>query len=183
MKKLFYLCILFAIVVCYTACGNKNKSESNEEMSVVDQIVENDSRYDKFMLRSKDDSTKIVELATQYLNLLKENKIDEAISMLHEIDDSANVKPLSDSFMSTLKKQLNRFPVLSYTIDDFQIFSAQHTDLHYTYEFMHKPEGSDIPNTLKGVLSPCRVNGEWYLTISPDLVDTKMNDIENSKYN
>lgn len=182
MRRLLYLFVLSALTFSFIACGNKDKSNENEN-TLTDQILDSDSRYDKLMLRTKEDSTKIIELATQYLDLLQQNRIDEALSMLYEVDDSAKVTPLSDSFKTNLKKQLKSFPVLSYQIDYFKIFEALNTELRYTYEFVDKPEGSPLPNTMKGVLSPCRIDGKWYLTISPDLVDTERNNIENSKYN
>ena len=138
MRRLLYLFVLSALTFSFIACGNKDKSNENEN-TLTDQILDSDSRYDKLMLRTKEDSTKIIELATQYLDLLQQNRIDEALSMLYEVDDSAKVSPLSDSFKTNLKKQLKSFPVLSYQIDYFKIFEALNTELRYTMSLSINP--------------------------------------------
>ena len=183
MKKIIYLCVLSILTIPFTACSNKNSSENNEEKTLDQKIIENDSRYDASMQRTQDDSIKIIQLANQYLSLLQQNKVDEALSMLQEIDDSANIKPISDSYKSTLKKQLLIYPVLSYQIVDLKIYGARHTDLHYSYEFMQKLANGNLPNTMKGILNPCRIDGNWYLTVNPYSEETQMNTIDNSKYN
>ena len=83
-----------------------------------------------------------------------------------------------------MKNNLKKFPVLSYSIDDYHLYSDNDVDVRYTYEFMTKPEGApeNLPTTMKGVLNPVRINGQWYLTISEFLKDPERDNIENSKY-
>ena len=181
MRKILYLCILSGFVLVFSSCGSKDKEK---DKSVIDEVIQTNSRYDTKMVRTADDSTTIVKLAVQYLDLLKQNKIDKALDMLYELNESSEMEHLSDSYKTILKNNLKKFPVLSYSLDDYHIYSDTDTDIRYTYEFMTKPEGApeNLPTTMKGVLSPVRINGNWYLTVSEFLTDPEMNNMENMKY-
>jgi hypothetical protein len=181
MRKFLYLCILSGLILSLSSCKDK---KTEKETSVMEEIIKSNSRYDVKMTRTADDSTTIVKMATQYLDLLQQNKIDEALDMLYEINESSEMQSLSDTFRAVLKNNLKKFPVLSYSIDDFHLYTDNDVDVRYTYEFMTKPEGSpeNLPTTMRGVLSPVRINGNWYLTVSEFLKDPEMNNMENSKY-
>lgn len=174
MKKLFYLCLVFALGFFSWSCNNK-KSQTEEP-------VEQDPYYSSSMNRTAADTAAIVELTTQYLDLLKENKIDEALNMLHEVD-SVGLEPLSTERKDMLARNLKRFPVLSYTIEEYRLYTDDNTEVRYVYEFMPKPEGADnMPNTMKGLIGLLRVDGTWYLTVPEDKVDPEINDMKNAKY-
>lgn len=181
MRKFLYLCILSGLILSLSSCKDK---KTEKETSVMEEIIKRNSRYDVKMTRTADDSTTIVKMATQYLDLLQQNKIDEALDMLYEINESSEMQSLSDTFRAVLKNNLKKFPVLSYSIDDFHLYTDNDVDVRYTYEFMTKPEGApeNLPTTMRGVLSPVRINGNWYLTVSEFLKDPEMNNMENSKY-
>ena len=181
MRKFLYLCILSGLILSLSSCKDK---KTEKETSVMEEIIKSNSRYDVKMTRTADDSTTIVKMATQYLDLLQQNKIDEALDMLYEINESSEMQSLSDTFRAVLKNNLKKFPVLSYSIDDFHLYTDNDVDVRYTYEFMTKPEGApeNLPTTMRGVLSPVRINGNWYLTVSEFLKDPEMNNMENSKY-
>ena len=180
MRKIFYLCILSGLVWVIASCGN-NKAQS--ETNTIEDIIKDNHRYDTTMVRTPDDSTAILKMATEYLELLKQNKIDEALDLLYEVDGDI-AKPLSASRKNVLRNNLKKYPVLSYTIDEFRLYSDMDTDVRFTYDFMVKPEGApeNLPTTMKGALNPFRVNGNWYLSISELMNDTEMNDMENENY-
>ncbi|MBO6034016.1 MAG: hypothetical protein J6T44_03415 [Prevotella sp.] len=174
MKKFFYLCIIVAVGFSLVSCGNKNPK--NEE------AVEQDPYYSSSMERSAADTAAIVQLATQYLDLLKENKITEAVDMLHEVD-SVELKPLSNERKNTVINGLKKYPVLSYTIEEIKMFTDDNTELRYVYEFMPKPEGADnLPNTMKGLIGFFRLGETWYMTVPEDKVDPTINDMKNAEY-
>lgn len=174
MKKLFYLCIIVAVGFSFVSC--MNKSPKNEEAE------EQDPYYSSSMNRSAADTAAIMQLATQYLDLLKENKIDEAVNMLYEVD-SVELKPLSDAYKNNVINRLKQYPVLSYTIEELRLYTDDDTELRYVYEFMPKPEGADnLPNTMKGLIGFFRLGETWYMTIPEDKVDPTINDMKNAKY-
>ena len=178
MKRFFYLCPILALVFFMMACSDNKKTET----SGIDDMIEENPYYSSSMSRTAEDTTAIIQLATQYLNLVKENKLDEAVNMLYEVD-SINVQPIDADRKDLVLKNLKRFPVLSYEIVDFRLYSDLNSELRYVYEFMPKPEGADIPNTMKGLIGFFRVDNKWYLTIPQEVVDPVINDRENAKYN
>jgi len=179
MNKSIFLCIIAASGLFLSSCGGKK--QEGEKKDATEQMILDNPYYDSSMNRSAQDTASVIQLATQYLTFVKEKKFDEAIAMLHE-KDSTNLKPLSDNRKKEILGNLNKFPVLSFTIEDFHLFSDQKSELHYVYEFMQKPEGSEsFPNTMKGALGFIRVGSTWYLTIPENLVDPEINDMQNSK--
>lgn len=173
MKKIIYLCLTVALGFSFSSCGNKQKQE---------ETLQQDPYYSSSMSRTAADTAAIVQLATQYLDLLKEGKIDSAVNMLHEVD-SVELKSLSDERKNALKDNLKRFPVLNYTIEEYRLYSDEDTELRYVYEFMQKPEGAEnLPNTMKGLIGFFRLGETWYMTIPEDKVDPTINDMQNAKY-
>lgn len=147
-----------------SACQNK---EQKKQKSAVEELIESDYRYSSDMSRSAEDSTAVVQLATQYLDLLAKNDVESALGMLYELEgDSLTV--LSDKRRTELINMYKSFPVLKYKIDDYSLFAETNTEVRFTYEFMEKQEGSNVPNTMKGSLCPIRHGNHWYLTV-PDL--------------
>ena len=174
MKKLFYLCLIVTFGFAISSCSNK--APKNEETQ------EQDPYYSSEMSRTAADTAAIEQLATQYLDFLKENKIDSAVNMLHEVD-SVELLPLSDERKNTLISNLKKYPVLSYTIEELRLFTDDNSELRYEYEFMPKPEGAEnLPNTMKGLIGFFRLDGTWYMTIPEDKVDPTINDMQNAKY-
>ena len=143
--------------------------------------MEMDPAYDPEMIRESGDTTAILKLAKQFLDMVKQNQIDEALNLLQEVD-STGVKLMTAERRAKVKSNYQRFPVLSYDINEFKLFSEQNTDVRFTYEFMPKPEGKNMPNTMKGILTFRRYDGKWYMTISPDVVYTRINNTVNNSY-
>jgi hypothetical protein len=181
MRKVFYLCALSGLILTLASCGNKKTEE--KEKSVLEKIIEENPRYDVDMIRTKTDSTAMVQMATQFLDLLVQQKEAEALELLYEKTESNEVQPLSAARKAALLKTLKAFPVLSFKIDEFRLYSDFDNEVRYTYEFMQKPEGSNVPNTMKGALVPVRLNGTWYLTIPDTVIETEKNMMDNMKYN
>lgn len=146
-----------------SACQNKDQKK---QKSAIEELIESDSRYSSEMTRSTEDSTAVVQLATQYLDLLTKGDVESALGMVYELDGD-NLTVLSDKRRSDLINMYRSFPVLKYKINDYSLFSETNTEVRFTYEFMDKQEGSNVPNTMKGSLCPIRHGNHWYLTV-PD---------------
>ena len=180
MRKVFYLCVLSGLLLSLASCKDK---KAGQDKSVTEKIIEGNTRYDAGMIRTQADSTAMIQMATQYLDLLVQKKEAEAMELLYEKTDSAHVQPLSAERKAVLLNNLKKFPVLSFKIDEYRLYSETDNEVRYTYEFMQKPEGTNIPNTMKGALSPIRIDGHWYLTIPATVIETEKNNEENAKYN
>lgn len=159
MKKLIKYALMLFLALSVFSCGeNKKKSSYHWE--------KRNPRIDYNMQLSKADTTHVLEIAKEYLDLLKENRIEEAFSKLYEIDEKNSIKPLSAERRRQLEQTLTAFPVLSYKITEVLFFSETDTEVRYTSTFFEKSEDDGRPNTIQCVLNPKRISNTWYLTLS-----------------
>ena len=155
IKSAKYVVMALALLVV-ASCSDKKKPEAKLPV---------DPRMDQQMLRTSKDTTMLLDMTKKFLETLKKNDIDGAISQLYEVKDN-KVMPLSAEREKELRKNFANFPVLSYQIDELLLYSDSDTEVRYTIEFFEKPKGDKRPNTIKCSVNPTRVGGNWYLTIA-----------------
>jgi hypothetical protein len=153
MKNLFKFFVL-SLVVSLVSCHSSKKTEEQPEED-VNAFVEG---------LTAEDTIQVIKLTTDYLDLLKNNQVDEALDMLCELKNDT-IYPLSDETREQLRSTINMFPVLSYNIDVLFLRNELDNEIRFTTEFFEKPEGDNRPNTTKGVLYPCKVDGRWILSM------------------
>lgn len=156
-QKIKFALLLMLVCTCF-AC-----KEKAPKVKVEDTIV--DPRMDWNMTRSKQDTTTVIEMAKDYLDLLKKQEYESAMHKLSEMVDSVP-EPLTDKRRAELLKVVKSFPVYSYKIKEVLFYSENDTEVRYEIELFEKEEGNEMPNTISGVLNPKRYNGKWYLTVS-----------------
>lgn len=161
MKKIVYLFACLVVVMSLASCGKK---QQKPEKSIIDEIVESDPRYSSSMVRTADDTTAVMQLATQYLDLLSRNEINSAIDLLYELN-SDSLSVLSDKRREELINFYSTFPVIRYNIESYAIFTETNTEVRFTYNFLENKDDDKIPNVMRGCLCPVRFNGNWYLTV------------------
>lgn len=153
MKKTSYYLIPLLALIVFAGCLRKSEPEKK-------------TRYSEKMARTSEDSTAILNLTTQYLDLLKGEQFDEALQMLYNYnEEDGTVQPIDEERRSSLRNSYANFPVLNYEIDTVLLYSEIDTEVRFKYEFFEKPEGSPIPNIVRGNVCPHRIEGKWYLTV------------------
>lgn len=155
IKSVKYVVIALILFVV-ASCGDKKKPEVKLPV---------DPRMDQQMARTSKDTMMLLDMTKKFLETLKNNDIDGAMSQLYEVKDN-KVMPLSEERSKEIRKSLASFPVLSYKIDELLLYSDSDTEVRYTIEFFEKPKGDKRPNTIKCSVNPTRVGGNWYLTIA-----------------
>lgn len=164
MKKIVFLSFSLLALVCFFMSGCKGKGDASAESGYVDP------RSDETMERTEADTATILNMCTEYLNLLKEDKVEAALDLLYAYDDSAKtVAPIGNELREKFRNNLQMFPVLDYKLESMKLYGEDDTEFTFMVEFFKKPEGDPRPNTIREVLSPVRVNGQWYLTVSEDI--------------
>lgn len=109
------------------------------------------------------DSLAVIKKGDECMNLLREGKIDEALSMINVLAEDA-VYPMPESYAEQLRSRFTMMPVCDYVLD-YMAFSTQgNNDLCYRYEFAPKNEQGVAP-TMKFTFNPVKVGGKWYLTL------------------
>jgi hypothetical protein len=164
MKKFYYLSFALLAIVCFSMSGCLNKSK---DVDVLPDSLNIDPRMDRNMERSAADTAAIMKICTDYLDLLKEGKIEDAVNTLYSYNDSANiVEQLTTEERSKVITMHKMFPVINYSLESVNLYSDDDTEFVFMVEFFEKPEDDPRPNTIREALSPVRVDGHWYLTIA-----------------
>lgn len=162
MTRKVFLIVSLCVVAFLTSCKQGNKVEEKEKSS-LEQYMEDNCRFDTSMQRTSEDSTAVIALATEFLNLLSKNDAASALDMLYDRDDEELI-PLSAERRQQLQQVFRAFPVLSYKIDGFDFFSDDDSQVKYSYHFMESTD-ENLPTSTTGVLNLYRREGKWYLSI------------------
>lgn len=154
MKRIGYLFFAIAAVLVVSSCSNK-KTQTREE-----QIEEF-----RGMLTASD-TTQMLQLCDNAMELLKGKKIDEVIASLYEYNDSTNeLTPLSGDMKNRLQRQFNQFPVLNYERKYYSFMLEGCNDVKYEITFATAEQTGGAPATTMFMFNPVKVDNEWKLCI------------------
>ena len=85
IKSAKYVVMALALIIV-ASCGDKKKKET---------ILPADPRMDQQMVRTSKDTMMLLDMTKKFLETLKNNDIDGAMSQLYEVKDN-KVMPLSE---------------------------------------------------------------------------------------
>ena len=146
MKKVL-LPIMAVAMVLFVACKGEHKSAS--------QIFQEGL--------TAQDSTTMLQKCDSCMQFLSEGRIDDALSMLVEYDDSLQqVSPLSDETRASYKRKFTLFPVLKYDLQYISFNTEGLNDAKYEVQF--GPDEAGAPKTAY-MFNPVKVDGQWYLCV------------------
>ena len=153
MKKTLFLSLVAFLFVA-TSCTNRQKTRE-------EQVEEFRSSL------TTEDSTTVVRLCDDAMELLKAKKIDEVIAGLYEYDDSLKeVKPLSEQMARRLIRKFKMFPVLDYERQYFSFMLEGCNDVKYDVTFATAEQaGTEKPATTAYMFNPVKIGGEWKLCV------------------
>lgn len=152
-KRIIVFSSILLLTMSFSSC---KKDKNKEDMEYTLQPK---------MYLQKHDTTEVMNLTTHFLDKLKNNKIDEAVSMLYYLDKKHRVIKLPDTLALRQKQVFKMFPVLSYKITGITFDKETDSQVKYTIEFFKKQHGDNRPNTISFFIKPMRVNNVWYLTM------------------
>ena len=159
MRKVSFLMLVSLIALLFASCGNKKPKDFKREYV--------DPRMVYGMDRSEKDTTELIQLTTSYLESLKKQNYDEALSQLYDFNQKdSTIIPLTNELKAELIANFKAFPVVDYKIKEVLLYSDVDTEVRYDIVLFKKEKGDDTPNTIQGVVNPRRVKGRWCLTIS-----------------
>lgn len=145
---------MVAFLFVATSCTNRQKTRE-------EQVEEFRSSL------TTEDSTTVVRLCDDAMELLKAKKIDEVIAGLYEYDDSLKeVKPLSEQMARRLIRKFKMFPVLDYERQYFSFMLEGCNDVKYDVTFATAEQaGTEKPATTAYMFNPVKIGGEWKLCV------------------
>lgn len=85
----------------------------------------------------------LLDMTKKFLETLKNNDIDGAMSQLYEVKDN-KVMPLSEERSKEIRRSFTTFPVLSYKIDELLLYSDSDTEVRYTIEFLRNLRATTV---------------------------------------
>ncbi len=156
-NTLKFLFGIFVLCAAFASCNQKKDQAADESK---DWYI--DPRESMSMQRTMTDTLAVLYNAKKYLNFVKANELDSALSMLYQAAGDT-VVPLSEAARKQMLRTYTMFPLRDYEIDRLHMFSETSSELHYTIKY--GAEGDSLLNTMKCILQPVRVGYYWYLTV------------------
>ena len=157
MRKLNYLLIAVALLCLGTACSNKKKTR--------------EERVEEFRsMLTASDTTQMLQICDNAMELLKSKKIDEVIASLYEYNDSTEeLKPLSDNLKKRITRRFKMFPVLAYNRQYYSFMLEGCNDVKYEVTFATPEQtGADSAKTMY-MFNPILIDGDWKLCVKSAL--------------
>lgn len=154
MKKVYFLLILFGGFL-FTMCTNSEKKvhfKTYEEAS-----------HEFISSLTHMDTVAVLKLSTDVMELLKNDKIDEALDSLYMIKDSQLYK-LDSNKKQSLRNRFKMFPVLDYKYENLSFTSQGINDIKYTIRF-HIDSITNNSKSMVLMFNPVKVEGNWYITV------------------
>lgn len=150
--KVFYKVLFFSFVLgsCLASCSSNKKEDKN----TIEQM-ETEFRTSL----SSSDSIRVLTLCDSVMTLIKENKLDEAISCFYDVDSLGNLTKLDDARVKQLQRKFTMFPVREFSLKTFYFNLADQNIVEYNVIF-------DDANSITSVgFSPVKYVSDWYITI------------------
>lgn len=150
--RIFALAALTAPILLFSCVGEKKDGGS---------VIE-DINMPKMTLDSQD--TIIVDqLATEFIEHLKNNEYEDAISMLYYLHPDSSIVPMPRNLAIRQEQIFRTFPVLDYHFESIRFRTETDCQVKFNITFSRSAEGQDHTTSL--YLQPVRRDGQWYLTV------------------
>ncbi len=163
MKIFYFLFIISLLGTALTSCGGGEKKEQIVDRETL--LILNE-RIDQRVVYTSADTTTVMDMANQYINLLKDGKYDDAVAMLVEVDEkNKTVSPLSTERTAQLKRSVSLFPIDTFRINNVKFYSELDTEVNYTINDDGADNQSGPSNAMRCVLSFRKIDDKWYPTI------------------
>lgn len=154
MKQIFNIAVFSLICLMIASCGQKQKTQEQESKEFREALTEADT-------------TQMLQMCNECMELLKKKDIEAALAMLKEYDDSTKtVSDLSAETRQRYTRLFTLFPVLDYTLTNYTFMMEGLNDVKYDVIFAEEshPEVNGVPKT-SFMFNPVRVDDQWFVTV------------------
>lgn len=154
MKKLLAVISIASLMMMFSCSKKQNASMSEQEV------------FQKELTAA--DSTEAMKISNDFMALLQNGKVDEALDALKSVDSNRNVTALSDEIKDKLRNQFKMLPVINYTVTGIMF---EKPDSNFvSYQYVAQEATDDLPDLTVGFRTmPVKIDGEWYLTLPSDI--------------
>jgi len=167
-RTLIISCVVLCILSIYSCKGKKDaKMERDEQIALFQSQL------------THEDSTQMLKLCDDAMELLKQRNIDQVLASLYEYTDSTKeVKPLSKEIAKEYRTKFQMFPVLEYYRKYFSFQLEGCNDVKYEVVFATPEQtGTGVPAKTAFMFNPVKVDGAWKLCVKSvdDQIDLNKN--------
>ena len=150
--RIFVLVAISAPLFLFSCVGEKKDGGS----------VKEDINMPRMTLDSQD--TIIVDqLATEFIEHLKNKEYEDAISMLYYLHPDSSIVPMPRNLAIRQEQIFRTFPVLDYRFESIRFRTETDCQVKFNITFARSAEGEDRTTSL--YLQPIRRDGQWYLSV------------------
>ncbi|MCR4602010.1 MAG: hypothetical protein K5683_00575 [Prevotella sp.] len=148
-KHLFFAVAVVALLLAACKGENKPKPQApNEPQMEVTNF----------------DSTTVRQLAADFLELVKQERLDEAMNQLY-VYENEKIMPLPDDQREECKFMLGMHHVYDYSVVGVNFFKETDSEVKYKL-YIQDPGKHSNPATINGMIKPIRIDGTWYITLA-----------------
>lgn len=145
-----------ALIALASSCGGQQSDRQDDSVDPVRAELE------KYLTSlTATDTAEVRELSERFLSNLQENRFDEAVSTLYQLDEAGNLEELDSATIATLRKRNLIFPVVNYTFDEVVFLSPDNNAVKYVVGF----DKEDSHAVTQWAFNPVKNDGKWYLTL------------------
>ena len=162
MKRLFLFLAAVVMLAGFSACGDK-KAPVNKKPRKVYTFT-------------KQDSTEVLSLVSQFTARLQNNDLRGAVEMLNILKGDS-VFPMEPVQQRRQAMALGMVRGIRYDLNYVRFNSDRNNEIKLDITLFEKQSGDPRPNMTGFYLRPVRFEGKWYLTVKDNITDR-----ENSNY-
>ncbi len=152
-RKFFFFAAVFGMMLLIACGGEQKPAAANHDPAEGPQ-----------MELSVNDTVTVRQLTNDFLELLKQGNVDDAISRLFVVEGD-DIRPFPEDQREGCRFALSLFPVYDYHI--VQLIFFRETDSEVKYELVvQDPTTTESPATMRGLIRPVRRGGMWYITLA-----------------
>jgi hypothetical protein len=145
---------VIAIPLCLLcSCNGEKKDGGNADVNLNGPLMTLDSQ----------DTIIVDQLSTEFIEHLKNNEYEDAVSMLYYLHPDSSIVPLPRNMAIRQEQIFRTFPVLDYQFESIRFRTETDCQVKFNIVFSRNAEGKDYTTSL--YLQPIRRDGQWYLTV------------------
>ncbi len=122
------------------------------------------------------DTTTVMQMTAEYLDLVKAGDIDAAMTRLYILDENDQVRPLPDDQKQQCRFSLEAFKVYQYKITGFIFYKETDSEVKYALT-VQDPATNENPAVINGLIRPVRRDGRWYITLANTQTEAKPSEL------
>lgn len=169
-KKLLFLTVAVT-AMALSSCGGDKKQNAQQQFERSQEVYE----LPKEMITTKADTDEVKKLVDEYLDHLRHNDVDGAISMIHFLAKDSTITSLPKSMVKDQRRVLSAYADMDYKVDKM-IFHKDVDCMVKYYALMPNVKGN---NEVGFIIRPVRIAQKWYLTLANTPTDTVKSEIPN----